>query len=53
MAVSGLHGMICAFGREIQRADWLCKGYQQMTRIQICNETLLFVQDMNKYLKIN
>lgn len=21
MAVSGLHGMICAFGREIQRAD--------------------------------
>ncbi|ETX87771.1 hypothetical protein L455_09486, partial [Escherichia coli BIDMC 20A] len=25
MAVSGLHGMICAFGREIQRADWLCK----------------------------
>ena len=26
MAVSGLHGMICAFGREIQRADWLCKG---------------------------
>lgn len=26
MAVSGLHGMICAFGREIQRADWLCQG---------------------------
>lgn len=26
MAASGLHGMICAFGREIQRADWLCKG---------------------------
>ncbi len=26
MAVSGLHGMICYFGREIQRADWLCKG---------------------------
>ncbi len=26
MAVSGLHGMICAFKREIQRADWLCKG---------------------------
>ncbi|EQM98141.1 hypothetical protein G682_04860, partial [Escherichia coli HVH 2 (4-6943160)] len=25
MAVSGLHGMICAFGREIQCADWLCK----------------------------
>ncbi|MCV2960633.1 hypothetical protein OHF12_10875, partial [Escherichia coli] len=26
---------------------------QQMTRIQTCNETLLFVQDVNKYLKIN
>lgn len=26
MAVSGLHGMICAFGWEIQCADWLCKG---------------------------
>lgn len=26
MAVSGLHGMICAFEREIQCADWLCKG---------------------------
>lgn len=26
MAVSGLHGMICALGREIQCADWLCKG---------------------------
>ncbi|ESP23246.1 hypothetical protein G748_02099, partial [Escherichia coli HVH 86 (4-7026218)] len=25
MAVSDLHGMIYAFGREIQRADWLCK----------------------------
>ncbi|KME70138.1 hypothetical protein SM09_02477, partial [Escherichia coli] len=25
MAVSGLHGMICAFGREIPCADWLCK----------------------------
>ncbi len=24
-----------------------------MTRIQTCNETLLFVQDVNKYLKIN
>ncbi len=26
MAVSGLHGMISAFKRGIQRADWLCKG---------------------------
>lgn len=26
MAVSSLHGMICAFGREIQNADWLCQG---------------------------
>lgn len=26
MAVSDLHGMIYAFGREIQHADWLCKG---------------------------
>lgn len=26
MAVSGPHGMICAFGREIQCADWLYKG---------------------------
>ncbi|ERA13404.1 hypothetical protein G999_04862, partial [Escherichia coli UMEA 3893-1] len=25
MAVSGLHGMICAFKPEIQSADWLCK----------------------------
>lgn len=24
MVVSGPHGMICAFEREIQRADWLC-----------------------------
>lgn len=26
MAVSGLHGMICAFKREILSANWLCKG---------------------------
>ncbi len=52
MAVSGLYGMICAFGREIS----VLIGYvrvstnDQNTDLQ---QTLLFVQDMNKYLKIN
>ncbi len=41
MAVSGLHGMICAFGREIQRADWLCKGINKCQNTDLQRNALV------------
>ena len=53
MAVSGLHGMICALDGEIQ--CWI--GYVRVStndqNTDLATKTLLFVQDVNKYLKIN